>query len=51
MPAIVWTTDNDLRIMSSAGAGLAVLDEVPNQFVGGRAATLVMGPWQLSNVK
>jgi multiple sugar transport system substrate-binding protein len=24
---------------------------VPNQFVGGRAATMVMGPWQLGNVK
>jgi multiple sugar transport system substrate-binding protein len=26
-------------------------EDVPNQFVGGRAATMVMGPWQLSNVK
>jgi multiple sugar transport system substrate-binding protein len=25
--------------------------DVPNQFIGGRAATMVMGPWQLSNVK
>ena len=24
---------------------------VPSQFIGGRAATMVMGPWQLSNVK
>jgi multiple sugar transport system substrate-binding protein len=24
---------------------------VPNQFIGGRAATMVMGPWQLGNVK
>ncbi len=26
-------------------------EDVPNQFLGGRAATMVMGPWQLSNVK
>lgn len=25
--------------------------DVPNQFSGGRAATMVMGPWQLANVK
>ena len=25
--------------------------DVPNQFVGGRAATMVMGPWQLGNVQ
>jgi multiple sugar transport system substrate-binding protein len=25
--------------------------DVPNQFIGGRAATMVMGPWQLGNVK
>ena len=25
--------------------------DVPNQFLGGRAATMVMGPWQLANVK
>jgi multiple sugar transport system substrate-binding protein len=25
--------------------------DVPNQFVSGRAATMVMGPWQLANVK
>jgi multiple sugar transport system substrate-binding protein len=25
--------------------------DVPNQFLGGRAATMVMGPWQLGNVK
>jgi multiple sugar transport system substrate-binding protein len=25
--------------------------DVPNQFIGGRAATMVMGPWQLANVK
>jgi multiple sugar transport system substrate-binding protein len=25
--------------------------DVPNQFIGGRAATMVMGPWQLDNVK
>jgi multiple sugar transport system substrate-binding protein len=26
-------------------------ENVPSQFNGGRAATMVMGPWQLSNVK
>jgi multiple sugar transport system substrate-binding protein len=26
-------------------------EDVPSQFIGGRAATMVMGPWQLSNVK
>ncbi|MGB9278031.1 MAG: extracellular solute-binding protein [Terrimicrobiaceae bacterium] len=26
-------------------------EDVPNQFIGGRADTMVMGPWQLSNVK
>jgi multiple sugar transport system substrate-binding protein len=26
-------------------------EDVPNQFVGGRAAMMVMGPWQLGNVK
>jgi multiple sugar transport system substrate-binding protein len=25
--------------------------DVPNQFLGGRAATMVMGPWQLANVE
>jgi multiple sugar transport system substrate-binding protein len=25
--------------------------DVPNQFIGERAATMVMGPWQLGNVK
>jgi multiple sugar transport system substrate-binding protein len=25
--------------------------DVPNQFTGGRAATMVMGPWQLTNVR
>ncbi|MBV9130087.1 MAG: extracellular solute-binding protein, partial [Verrucomicrobia bacterium] len=25
--------------------------DVPNQFIGKRAATMVMGPWQLANVK
>lgn len=34
MPAIVWTTDTELHITSSAGAGLAVINERPNQFVG-----------------
>jgi multiple sugar transport system substrate-binding protein len=26
-------------------------ENVPSQFIGGRAATMVMGPWQLGNVK
>ena len=26
-------------------------EDVPNQFIGGRAATMVMGPWQLANVQ
>ena len=26
-------------------------EEVPNEFISGRAATMVMGPWQLANVK
>jgi multiple sugar transport system substrate-binding protein len=26
-------------------------ENVPSQFIGGRAATMVMGPWQLSNVR
>jgi two-component system cell cycle sensor histidine kinase/response regulator CckA len=34
MPAVVWTTDAGLRITSSAGAGLQVLGEVPNQHSG-----------------
>ena len=25
--------------------------DVPNEFISGRAATMVMGPWQLANVK
>ena len=34
MPAVLWTTDMDLRITSSAGAGLAALDWHPDQMVG-----------------
>ena len=34
MPAVLWTTDTDLRITSSAGAGLAALDWHPDQMVG-----------------
>jgi multiple sugar transport system substrate-binding protein len=26
-------------------------EDVPNEFISGRAATMVMGPWQLANVK
>jgi PAS domain S-box-containing protein len=34
VPAILWTTDADLRITSSAGAGLALLGLCPGQLVG-----------------
>ncbi|MBL8798816.1 MAG: PAS domain S-box protein [Planctomycetia bacterium] len=34
VPAIVWSTDADLRLVSSIGAGLAVIGETPNQNVG-----------------
>ncbi|MBY0527854.1 MAG: PAS domain S-box protein [Gemmataceae bacterium] len=34
IPAIVWTTDAKLVITSSSGAGLAALNEVPNQTRG-----------------
>ncbi len=34
LPAIVWTTDRDLRFTSSIGAGLAVLNLRPNEVVG-----------------
>ena len=34
VPAIIWTTDADLRITSSNGAGLAHIGEAPNQTVG-----------------
>jgi hypothetical protein len=34
MPAIVWTTDTELRILSSAGAGLTRIGEQPNLYVG-----------------
>jgi PAS domain S-box-containing protein len=34
MPAILWTTDTDLRFTSSTGAGLAGLDLAPNDAVG-----------------
>jgi PAS domain S-box-containing protein len=34
IPAIVWTTDNDMRVTSSAGAALAALGESPNQHTG-----------------
>jgi PAS domain S-box-containing protein len=34
MPAILWTTDPDLRFTSSMGAGLANLNLQPNQVVG-----------------
>jgi PAS domain S-box-containing protein len=42
MPAVVWTTDADLRITSSAGAGLHVLNEAPNQHKG-RLMSEVLG--------
>jgi PAS domain S-box-containing protein len=34
MPAVLWTTDRDLRFTSSTGAGLANLGLVPNQLRG-----------------
>ena len=34
MPAILWTTDMELRITSSDGAGLAKFDLTPGQLVG-----------------
>jgi PAS domain S-box-containing protein len=34
VPAVVWTTDTRLRITSSLGAGLAALNERPDQYVG-----------------
>jgi len=34
MPAILWTTDTDLRFTSSTGAGLTGLDLAPNEAVG-----------------
>ena len=34
MPAVLWSTDTDLRLTSSDGAGLTSLGHKPNQFVG-----------------
>jgi PAS domain S-box-containing protein len=34
MPAVVWTTDTELRFTSSVGAGLEALRLTPNQVVG-----------------
>jgi two-component system cell cycle sensor histidine kinase/response regulator CckA len=34
LPAVLWTTDRELRFESSAGAGLAALGLKPNQLVG-----------------
>lgn len=34
VPAIVWRVDAELRIVSSVGAGLQSIGEVPNQYVG-----------------
>ncbi len=34
MPAVLWSTDTDLRLTSSDGAALASLGHKPNQFVG-----------------
>ena len=34
VPAILWTTDSQLRFTSSNGAGLAALGHRPDQFVG-----------------
>lgn len=35
LPAIVWTTDRELRFTSGSGAGLSVIGLLPNQLVGG----------------
>lgn len=34
MPAVLWTTDRDLRFTSSAGGGLKALGQKPNQSIG-----------------
>ena len=34
MPAVLWSTDTDLRLTSSEGAGLTSLGHRPGQFVG-----------------
>src|SRR5215475_10991224 len=34
MPAVLWSTDLDLRLTSSEGAGLTALGAKPGQFVG-----------------
>src|SRR5262245_35911686 len=34
MPAVLWSTDLDLRLTSSEGAGLTALGNKPGQFVG-----------------
>lgn len=34
MPAVLWTTDRDLRFTSSVGSGLAAMNLVPNQVIG-----------------
>src|SRR5512139_687483 len=34
VPAVLWTTDEDLRFTSSLGAGLSALGLAPNQVVG-----------------
>jgi PAS domain S-box-containing protein len=34
VPAVLWTTDDELRFTSSLGAGLAALGLAPNQVVG-----------------
>lgn len=34
VPAVVWTTDADLRFTSGAGAGLATLGQTPDQNLG-----------------
>lgn len=41
MPAILWTTDADLRITSSVGAGLNQVGQQPNETVGMRLAEVL----------
>ncbi|HYT94623.1 MAG TPA: response regulator, partial [Gemmataceae bacterium] len=34
MPAVLWTTDRELRVSFCAGAGMAVLNVTPEQWIG-----------------
>lgn len=43
VPAILWTTDRDLRFTSSTGAGLREIGLIPGQVVGMRLADYLVG--------